>query len=332
MLILSACSTGYYIVHTSTWQRVYKKITIPHPVQEYSPSAVEEWYQSNYTTSRGSESTRPQEGNFAKTKWIQEMEHSQRCRKNVTDQVCLKHRIFQQSVDAFLSFRGNRGTLFANDQHKVIFSKIHKVASNHFTKLWKTLGGLKHLYKESRDLCVGRVERYYKVIFVRHPLSRILSAYRDKFERHNYETFRKIAEGIKRRQRVKFPKAAKNTSSLAFEEFIHYLVNANKNRENSHWNLISSSARVCELRYHFIGKLESLDNDLQYLLHKLRANTSLTILRAYQGYSGEVEILRHYYGNISRPLLRRLYQAYKMDFDMFGYDMTILGSKVWPTH
>ena len=105
------------------------------------------------------------------------------------------------------------------------------------------------------------VEEYYKFIFVRHPLERILSAYRDKVQ---YDFLRNLpfpgdTHHIKEHDADDFLDIDKE----GFHAFIKYLVKrANISAGGSrirHWKRFVDLCGICSFDWNFIGKLETVN-------------------------------------------------------------------------
>ncbi|KAJ8022273.1 Carbohydrate sulfotransferase 11 [Holothuria leucospilota] len=268
--------------------------------------------------------------------WLYLMETRQMIRTDRMNRLCTEMNRTKYTPDELLVRKGLRATLYSNDRYNITFSVVKKAASNNFQNLFKSIGGLTRLYSVSEEMCKPRLETHTRAVFVRHPLSRFLSAYIDKFVLHHIDHFLSIGRiiidyyrrNVTRRERLK---AMKKADDVKLEEFIQYIVKSPKHRRNTHWNNYWSHNRACELRFDFIGKLETIQDDVRFMLYKLKVENrdNIEFLKPYVTYHGKQEKLRKYYKNVSLPLLRQLYSIYHMDFKMFGYDMEILGHEIW---
>ena len=237
--------------------------------------------------------------------------------------------------------------LFVDDTNRILYCEVPKVACSNWKRVLLMLTGkmnttrledlqsaevhstlerkyLKRLDTYSAPEIRFRIDTYYKFMFVRNPLERLLSAYRNKFTA-SYNTYfpktfgRKI---IKRfRPRPTNDSLAKG-HDVTFEEFIKYLLDA-KIRQgapmNAHWRPFHELCMPCTIPYDLIGKYETMDEDVSLALQQMRVN--VTFPKAY--YSGANRTsskLVQTYSNITGPELENLFRLYSLDFDMFEYD------------
>ena len=97
-----------------------------------------------------------------------------------------------------------------------------------------------------------RLKNYDKFIFVRNPAERILSAFRNKFEK-NYTTslhFQKIY-GSKIIRNYRNKKYKGNGSGVKYGEFLSYLIDSSKyepNKMNEHWAPFNNLCHPCDIK------------------------------------------------------------------------------------
>ncbi|XP_071830238.1 carbohydrate sulfotransferase 11-like isoform X2 [Apostichopus japonicus] len=264
-------------------------------------------------------------------KWLALMEARQRSRVQRMNFFCDSYHIRKRTTRELLAKQSYRHALYANDQNKVIFSLVLKVASNHFKKLFKQIGGSKRLYIMPTESCKGRVENYFRILFVRHPLARMLSAYKEKFVEHHIAHFVQIGRKIIGDQREGATQLEiKQATDVTFLEFIKHLTMGKKARINTHWDLIWIHNRVCEMRYDFIGKLETIEDDYRYMLYKMSRGrlhaSDYNFMGAYRSYHGNDEKLQEYYQQVPSSVLQLWYNIYRRDFELFGYNMDIINT------
>lgn len=112
---------------------------------------------------------------------------------------------------------------------------------------------------------------YFKFIFVRHPLERILSGYRDKVQR--YFLNRSLFYGL-RDQSFKDQKDLqyKELDVHGFQIFLRYLIHRGISVYGGgtvrHWKRYYDLCRTCAIDWDFIGKMDSIFEDSEYVMEK----------------------------------------------------------------
>jgi dermatan 4-sulfotransferase 1 len=151
------------------------------------------------------------------------------------------------------------------------------------------------------------VNEYYIFTFVRHPFSRILSAYLDKIypEKDSF---------IEHRKRViKYSKNGK----LSFSSFVDYLENEGL-YSNPHWCPQTDLMITKPSDMSFVGKVESLDTDMSKVLEVLfGVDNSRKIMTRSTSRVRASSLINNYY---DESLKGRIMSLYKLDFDLLGYD------------
>lgn len=137
--------------------------------------------------------------------------------------------------------------------------------------------------------------RLYRFTFVRNPYVRVLSAFLDKVER----------------------KASAKGTTASFLEFLRYLDRGGLYR-NAHWAPQVSLMLVPVPELDFVGRVESLERDLDTALASIRGAPDDKPPRAALGNrTGAVARLAQYYDDECVAIVRRLYAQ---DFSTFAYD------------
>ena len=145
---------------------------------------------------------------------------------------CLKHSYKTKPARKDLQF------ILVDDKNKIIYCAIPKVSSTTWKRVLADLRGLdkniekihsedlwRWLYQYTEEERSKRIKTYFKFIFVREPLHRLLSAYKDKFMRRDRRCSKsarkKIVEAY-RPQDYK-PRGSYNNINITFAEFIQYI-------------------------------------------------------------------------------------------------------------
>ncbi|XP_071809423.1 carbohydrate sulfotransferase 14-like [Asterias amurensis] len=218
--------------------------------------------------------------------------------------------------------------LLVNNKHKILFNFIPKVSCSTWKTIWRTLNSkngklemvLPHYRKDD-----ARLRNYRKVLFVREPMSRLLSAYLNKF--HSRSRIQRIWESHYGRAIVKRYRGAKNQKpvggwlDITFIEFIKYITDLGSgiriNGLNDHWLPQYKLSRPCHVKYDFIGHFENLAVEGPFVLRWLGVDNIVHFPEYHSsnamGHFGE------YNESIPPVLMRKLMNYYSEDYKLFGY-------------
>ncbi|XP_056892882.1 carbohydrate sulfotransferase 12-like [Takifugu flavidus] len=191
-----------------------------------------------------------------------------------------------------------------------------------FAKFWRHYGSM------SRHLMAVKLQHYTKFLFVRDPFVRLISAFRNKFGRPNEDFYRQFGSEILQRYgnaSGSLPETAAEAFSAGikptFQQFITYLLDPETERErifNEHWRQVYRLCHPCQVKYDFIGRLESLETDAEHLLKLLEVDHLVHFPsggrnRTTTGWE------RDWFAQVPLTMRRELYKLYEPDFELFGY-------------
>ncbi|KAK4305064.1 hypothetical protein Pmani_023029 [Petrolisthes manimaculis] len=263
--------------------------------------------------------------------WVME----QRRRKARLRRVCVKRR--KEGKEYMPSSIEELVHLLVDDKHKAIYCYVPKVGCTNWKRVWMILSGLSNevdpinipemlphtvhnsmmLVKQpySASVLQKKLETYKKLVVVRDPYERLLSAFRDKLERSGnnyYET--NVASVIKKRFRGK---QKDGDEGITFSQFVKFLNTRKQGEYDEHWRPYSHTCFPCGIRYDIIGKYETLVEDSERFLRLIGAPEDLH----YPPYSprNTSSLLPHYLDTLSPRQLIRLHTIYKTDLEMFDY-------------
>ena len=74
---------------------------------------------------------------------------------------------------------------------------------------------------------------------------------------------------------------------------------------------------ILNIRFNVIGKLETMKEDVDYIINASNLNTSFPKIHSH-GKDHNILSLRYFQG-IDAESIKKLYDVYKIDFEMFGY-------------
>jgi hypothetical protein len=180
---------------------------------------------------------------------------------------------------------------------------------------------------------------YLRVIFVRHPLERIASAYIDKIATLNNKRYslydnvrrvicRKYAAIYLHDEQKNFYRINKGSKKPKyepcdkvipkFEHFIEYIM-VDPMKDDVHWKPYSSLCHICLLKYNFIGKFETIEEDLRKLIDYLGLNSNDWIHENYLKTGKTREDYKSMYSNLNKKLICFLKYFYRNDLKLFDY-------------
>ena len=172
---------------------------------------------------------------------------------------------------------------------------------------------------KSRDDVRRRWRDYRKVMFVREPLARVLSAYLDKFrdgdEVKQWE--RRFGSQIAKRTR----KSRRPYNHFTFEEFLRFIISLGPDitmdQMKDHWLPYSSFTSPCQIDFDFIGHFETLGEDGPIIIKRLGIEDVVQFPEIHS--SKAVEKLQKEYAKIPVDLILKVQEYYHMDYELFGY-------------
>lgn len=231
--------------------------------------------------------------------------------------------------------------ILVNDKHRFLYCYVPKVACSNWKRILKVLDGalenvdVKLKMDHKRDLVfLGdmksdeiryRLKHYFKFIFVRDPMERLLSAYRNKFgEIKEYQ----LKYGVEIVKRYRKNPGKTVGDDVTFSEFLRYLLDEEVERMNEHWMPIYNLCQPCAVRYDFIGSYERLNEDANYVLERVRAPPYIHFPERQAWYKPVTpETLHYFLCNSPKGLLKELLPKYILDFSLFAYPLPNITSE-----
>ncbi|XP_030290081.1 carbohydrate sulfotransferase 14 [Sparus aurata] len=228
--------------------------------------------------------------------------------------------------------------VLVNDQYHFLYCYVPKVACSNWKRVLKVLSGalenvdvnvkmnhqsdLLFLSSLKPEEIRYRLKHYFKFMFVREPMERLLSAYRNKFgEIQSYQKKYGV-EIIKRYRKGRAKDAAVTGDDVTFAEFVHYLLDEDAERMNEHWMPMYNLCQPCAVNYDFIGSHEQLESDAEYVLQRIGAPPYVHFPERQTWYKPvTTETLHYYLCSLPQKLLRELLPKYILDFSLFTYPL-----------
>lgn len=178
------------------------------------------------------------------------------------------------------------------------------------------------------------LENYYKFISVRHPLERILSAFRNKFNdtRPLIGTFpsgfnKHLGTEIIKTYRQNPTENSLKIGDITFKEFALYLIDNSESHFNEHWAKYVDLCHPCYIKYNIIGKFDKFDEERDYVLREIGVDHIAQFPdqdRYNSGYAKTDTVIQDMFAVFTNEELIKLKQVYDKDFLLFGYDISKL--------
>ncbi|XP_051284462.1 carbohydrate sulfotransferase 12 [Dicentrarchus labrax] len=237
--------------------------------------------------------------------------------------------------------------LIVDDKHGIIYCYIPKVACTNWKRVMFVLnqsepyhdpmsipGDLVHMHSKytllnsfPRIEMKAKLKHYTKFLFVRDPFVRLISAYRDKFQRHNEYYYKNYARYILR-QYGNQPDPPQTVDEAfasgvrpSFYNFIQYLLDPlTEKREplEPHWRQMHRLCHPCHIQYDFVGHQETLQDDAEQLLKTLHLKDVINFPPSYENMTSPDSVL-NWFRTVPLEDRRKLYKLYEGDFRLFGY-------------
>ncbi|XP_071537258.1 carbohydrate sulfotransferase 11-like [Panulirus ornatus] len=163
-----------------------------------------------------------------------------------------------------------------------------------------------------------------RIMSSRYPFDRLVSAYRDKYHDGQPMYAERFMKGALKSLGREVGKAK---VSITFPEFLTHVLTTHINYQrkrvpvNPHWNRYSDICSPCSLHYDYIVKIETYSEDLSYIVKKFGIKRVNAEYKRHATTNNQSVDYSDYYKNVKPSLLREIYKFYKIDFDMFAYDI-----------
>ncbi|KAJ3595815.1 hypothetical protein NHX12_002229 [Muraenolepis orangiensis] len=275
----------------------------------------------------------------------QRLARTQAARRRLLREVCAK---YQPSVADQLLSRRQVSRVYVEDRSRLLYCEVPKAGCSNWKRVLMVLGGdaaspadiphdaahyanrLRRLDSYNRTGIAERLQAYTKVLFVREPFERLVSAFRDKFESPNSYYHPVFGRPIISRYRVNASRSALRTGAgVSFREFVLYLLDVHRPvGMDIHWEPVSQLCHPCLLRYNFLGKFENMEEEANFLLRSVGAPGNLSFPHfkdrnplAERTSSG---ITRSYFAQLNLSERQKIYDFYYMDYLMFNYPKPLM--------
>ena len=230
--------------------------------------------------------------------------------------------------------------IIVNDEHKILYCYIPKVACSNMKRIFLVMQGLfSSIEKVDRDIMHKvtnsldnkkysmqqreyMLKNYFKFLIVRDPFERLVSAYRNKLQKKANTYFHRIlAKKIVKKYRFNYDKKVETGDDVTFLEYSRYLIDTEPWRVNEHWMTYERLCRPCEVNYDFIGSIETIDRDVSHVMKQVQANETKYYMIRMKGQP----LVKTKYSTaaflkeLPRSYFEQLLAIFKRDHELFGF-------------
>ncbi|XP_057663029.1 carbohydrate sulfotransferase 11-like [Diorhabda carinulata] len=227
-----------------------------------------------------------------------------------------------------------------DNKHRLIWCNIFKAASTSWMYNFNILAGYSPKFLKKTKIVPMTLARqkyprpslqelrkafntYISFLIARHPLERLLSAYRDKIQYALPNTYhKKLGNEIIKKYRYK-KNPIPTQKEPTFEEFVEYLIDSVKNKEelDMHWTPIVEFCTPCMFDFQIIAHTETLQEDQMYLIKLAKLENIIQPEWKNPGRGSTENQIQKYYSQLTRSQIFQLYHIYRYDFELFNYSL-----------
>ncbi|XP_032223130.1 carbohydrate sulfotransferase 14 isoform X2 [Nematostella vectensis] len=227
--------------------------------------------------------------------------------------------------------------VIVDDEHKLLFCFIPKAGCANWKRVFRVLDGrdknVNHIakfdhkdFKFLEDLPPRAIQRrldtYFKFVFVREPLSRLLSAYKNKLQNStaipgNGFVKRYVNEMTKHRRKHNSEKL-----SITLSDFFLHISKTKAAKLNDHWMPFKDLCQPCAMNYDFVGSLENIEQDSQKVFRLLNIQDKV-VYPTRQHYYDDPEtgnrLNDKLLSTVPRKLVQKALRKFERDYVLFSY-------------
>ena len=170
--------------------------------------------------------------------------------------------------------------------------------------------GVDHLSRGEIEAILSGTPPIFKFTFVRHPCSRMASAYQDKILREDMALLAKFHDIARAKGRVL-------SQPISFEEFILIALDQDIASMDPHYRPQYYEGAFSLISYDFVGWVETIESDLRHVFDRIGKGAAPFTGKPAK--LNQTSAVPHLWDQISAPTMDRFMAKYECDFVTFGY-------------
>ena len=236
--------------------------------------------------------------------------------------------------------------LIVSEKHKIMYCSIPNIASSNMKRIFLVLNGIysdvRHVNISMMNEEITRLEKfrgrqvsnmfriYYKIMLVRDPFERLVSAYRNKWlGKHNPDLFSTLGKMIVRRYRFNDSKSADpKGDDVKFIEYVRYLIDNPSKDVNEHWMSYHDLCRPCDVNYDFIGSIDTLSRDVSHAMGQINVDKTKYYIKPVTSKTaliGTKNVIANFLKQLPKKDFNALVEKFRFDHQLFGYEIPNYG-------
>ena len=237
--------------------------------------------------------------------------------------------------------------LIVSEKHKVMYCFIPKIACSNMKRIFLVLNGvysdIKHVNVSMMNKEITRLDNkafttsqvftmfknYYKIMLVRDPFERLVSAYRNKLLNKQSVAFHSTpGKMIVRRYRFNDSKSADpKGDDVKFIEYVRYLIDNPSKEVNEHWMSYHDLCRPCDVNYDFIGSIDTLSRDVSHAMGQINVDKTKYYINPVgkTALVGTKNVIANFFKQLPKKDFSALVEKFRFDHQLFGYEIPNYG-------
>ena len=112
-------------------------------------------------------------------------------------------------------------------------------------------------------------------------------------------------------------------AKISFDSFLNIIID-NSSFGNAHWGSYFKECWPCDVPYNFISKLENITEEADFIMEKINAPARIGTFPKINHHStgkNDMDRIAEVFRKYDRKFVMRLYEKFRVDFELFGYDI-----------